>query len=388
MSGPNFIGNSLGIISDSAILSAGTILFGGSVGVGNQATVTINIAGTPYPFTETGISGDTLYTLINRFIAAINTAFGAGATGIRASLANPVVPMLAIAPLRNGTPLPSIAVSVTGSLTATIVSQPLDILDANPVLYGGHINPLAPPKPGDSVLLQQQVGPDTDHPTQATTAYSWQMTRIVDPNLASIRGAVDVGTAAPAPSAGNVAPVYSYSRGMFFFDTAGAIPAGGDMGYGTINFPASGGIYVVGVKIPLFKATFRAHLAVDQTSIQDNIITKLAFANVQMVSEYLFDSTNNQWIPPVGKIHVSASALWNNPVANANAYFFICKNGLVVAGGHRAPVNNTATSLDVNFVDHANGSDTYDVRVLIFGGIAPYTISSQTTYTRFQGMQL
>lgn len=390
MSGPQFTGNSMGIVSSSAILSVGQIMFGGSVGVGNQSVVTINIAGTPHVFTETGIAGDTLYTLIARLIAAINAALGS--SGITASLANPAAPMLAIAPLRNGNPLPTIGVSVTGSLTASIVSQPLNILDANPVLYGGHVNPLAPPQPGDSVLLEQQVGPDFDHPDQPTIAYGWRMTRIVDPHLATVRGAVDVGTAAPRPENGYVLPVYSYSRGMFLFDALGAMPSGADLGYGKWNVPASGGYFVNGVALPEWLATkvtaFRAHLSADQAGIASNILTKLAFADVAAVSGVPFDVANHQWIPPAGKVQISVSALWNAPVANANFYIFICKNGEPLAGSHIAAVNNTATTNKTEVVDHADGDDAYDCRVLIFGGAAPYTISGQKTYTRFQGVRL
>ncbi len=367
----DFTGNSLGIISDSAILSVGQILFGGTLATGNSATVRITISGTPHDYTQSVISGDTLYTVIARLITQINGCLGS--SGITASLANPVVPMLAIAPLRNGNPLPTIAAFVTGAMTASIVSQPQDQLDANPVFYVGHVNPLAPPQPGDSVALEQRVGPDTDHPTQRTIAYGWTYTQIVDPNLATVQGAVTFGTAAPKPTNGYVAPVFKISRGIQIFDSDGAFPVGGDKGYGTINLPSAGGLYIDGVRIDQ-RAAFTATMAAAQAGIPAGVVTKVNFTVAGAQVGVNFDTVNSRWTPPAGMVRFSASLLWQ--AMPANSYVYIAKNGAAIRGSDKG---------NISALDYASGSDYYDVRVLLGSSV---TLDGQPMYSWFEGSQI
>ena len=361
--GPDFTGNSLGILSSDAALSAGQILFGGTITTGNIATLTVSGHA---PFAYTVLSGDTLYTIVTALSSAITTALG---PSITAMLANPSVPQLAICPHRDGSSLPTISVTTTGTLTASVVSQPANHLEAGPVIYGGRVVSGQDPVAGDCVCLEQHTGANTTDNTKSSIAYGWRLTRILDPHLATLKGAVDAGVASNKASNGYVSPTYSYGEGMYLFDEDGGIPSGGYLGFGKWNVP--GGYFIDGVDVrrrDCFVATMSA-----AQSVSAGVITKVNFNTVGANIGNPYDATNAKWCPPVGMVRMSASLLWNVP---ANSYVFICKNGATLRGSSRG---------EVSVLDYASGSDFYDCRVLL-GSAA--TLDAQSLYSWFEGQQI
>ena len=366
MAGPDFTANSGGLLSPDANLKPGTISLGGTVTAGNVVTATIIVGGTPYQFQIIAQSGDTLQTLVNAFIAAINANTSLAALGITANQGNPALMAFSFLWLRNGTPLPTISASATGTITTEILSQPVDQLDAGPVDY---TNRAAANKSGDNCGYRPFNGKDSNG-NWAT--YALLEGEVGNPDIAAIQGRLHLSTGGVNPQGGNIKRRATLERGIILYDAQSAPATGGDKGQGTINVPS--GYFVNGVNVRQ-RDCFVATMSGNQTSIQDNVMTTIAFDTVGVNVGVQYDTANKRWMPPPGMVRLGASLL----MLPNDAYLYIAKNGSPFRGSGRG---------NVTALDYANGTDYYQAFVLFTGSGAPHTLDGQALYSWFEGEQL
>lgn len=137
------------------------------------------------------------------------------------------------------------------------------------------------------------------------------------------------------------------------------------------------------------RASFRATLAANQTGIASVTFTKLAFATEAFDVGSLFDSaTNYRWVPPAGKVRLSAAAFCSGMTAGTTLQLAIYRNGaeyakayvvLDASGGGWASVTCNAI---------ANGSTDY-FEVYVRGTTAgTITVDANNAFTHFEGEQI
>lgn len=351
MSGPDFTANSGGITSTDDNIQPGTILLGGTVTAGNVVTATITIGTNAYPFQITASAGDALQTLVNAFIAAINANTTLAALGITANQGAPLIMAFSFLCRRLGNPLPTISASVSGgaTVTADILSQPADILDAGPIWY---LNRPAATKDGDCAGYLPFNGPNVTYALLIGEAL----------------GRLHIITAANNPAGGNLKRRLTIERGMVLYDEASVPAAGGDKGQGTLN---AKGLYIDGVDVRQ-RDCFVAAMPASQSGIQDGVITKINFSVVGANVGVPYDTTNKRWTPTIGMVRLDLSLF---TVPN---YAFILKNGAPWRGSTRG---------EISAIDYANGTDYYEAGVLFTSG-GPHTLDGQALYTWFEGQQI
>jgi hypothetical protein len=245
----NYTGNSLGIVSTDNRIFPGTVQLGGVPTAGDVLTTTVTVQGVSYPLPVTVAYGDTLQSVIDEVDAAINASTAMQGFGITGLQGNPSLMQYSVTPVRNsyGVPIIAVSVSVGATLTASIVRQPANTMDAAPIFYIDRSNPDAPPVAGD--VMGPIIFGNGNETTGncCSTAYGMIQGIIMDPSATAPKGAMAFDTACALAAYGNVCNRLLVGQGLQVFDAASAPPVGGDMGAGTINLPSSGGIYRDGV---------------------------------------------------------------------------------------------------------------------------------------------
>lgn len=126
----------------------------------------------------------------------------------------------------------------------------------------------------------------------------------------------------------------------------------------------------------------------DQTSV-DNAgnPAKVTFnTEVFDVGSY-FDTTNNRWTPPAGKVRVSA-AVTVSTAPNGACNLYIYKNGsLLVGSGKTLPTATFSGLAPVSCVADANGTDYFEVYVAL-NAAGAITLYGNATLTYFCGEQI
>lgn len=105
-------------------------------------------------------------------------------------------------------------------------------------------------------------------------------------------------------------------------------------------------------------SAFRASLSSDWTPGGTDAYYKVSFDVEELDFGDDYDPTTNyRWTPPSGIIHIAIVTEWANINTN-RAYTALYKNGALVAN---ANLNRYPQSLQLDYIDLANGSDYYEV---------------------------
>jgi len=137
------------------------------------------------------------------------------------------------------------------------------------------------------------------------------------------------------------------------------------------------------------RASFSAHKnGSAQASIASSTNTKLTFGTEVWDVGALFDTTNSRWVPPAGKVRISACAFFSAGVTSGSqCNMLIYKNGNVLKVGPLTYPNATTVGVGATCIDDANGTDYYEVYVAAGSG-GTLTVSGDTSLTYFQGEQV
>ena len=145
--------------------------------------------------------------------------------------------------------------------------------------------------------------------------------------------------------------------------------------------------------MPLFrtqKPSFRATLSASQTGIATVTATKVTFNTESWDVGGFFDTTNNRWTPPPGKIALAAKLSITGTWAAGNTVFmmFYKNNALVEhATPFWAPIAN-AQRCAGTLVDDANGTDYYEIFVQGTIDSGTGTVSNTAAHANFAGWQI
>jgi len=137
-------------------------------------------------------------------------------------------------------------------------------------------------------------------------------------------------------------------------------------------------------------ASFKTTLSANQTGIATATATKLAFNTESWDTGSFFDTTNNRWTPPAGKVALQAKISFTGTWAIGNTVFLMLyKNGSLLE--HAVPfwasVANAMRCHGV-WVDSANGTDFYEAYVQATIDSGTGTVSNVAANSNFAGWQL
>lgn len=138
------------------------------------------------------------------------------------------------------------------------------------------------------------------------------------------------------------------------------------------------------------RASFRATKGgVSQTGVASVTYTKCTFTTEDWDIGSYYDAPNSKWIPPAGKVRLSASIFFSGDVtALGYAIVKIYKNGsaLVIGSPSSATQANEACSA-VTYIDAANGTDEYEVYGFVSAATTG-TFNGAVTNSIFCGEQI
>jgi hypothetical protein len=125
---------------------------------------------------------------------------------------------------------------------------------------------------------------------------------------------------------------------------------------------------------------FIAALGVDQSV--SGTASKLNFNSVLYNQNGKYSAANQRWTPSAGPVQIEIQAFLNAGTVGT-LVVALYKNG--ASFKQLNIVNNFAL---MSVVDTANGTDYYEAWIVAAGGTGPFTISSASTYTFFQGFAI
>jgi hypothetical protein len=126
---------------------------------------------------------------------------------------------------------------------------------------------------------------------------------------------------------------------------------------------------------------FIAFLGADQT-VPVSAATKLNFNTVLYNQNGKYSAANQRWTPAAGPVQIEIQAFCSTGTI-ATFVVMLYKNGALF---RQLNITNNFALMAV--VDTANGTDYYEAWVDPAGGTGPFTISSNGTYTFFQGFAI
>lgn len=138
------------------------------------------------------------------------------------------------------------------------------------------------------------------------------------------------------------------------------------------------------------RACFDMVLSADQTGIASNTATKVAFNTSVTNTGGYFDTGNNRWVPPAGRVRLSANIRLGNVTALGTCVVQIRKNGSVISGVNQSGFSDTAGLtgyVSVSGVVIANGTDYFEVWVTA-PSATTVTVSNTGTISSFSGEQI
>jgi hypothetical protein len=137
------------------------------------------------------------------------------------------------------------------------------------------------------------------------------------------------------------------------------------------------------------RASFSANKnAVAQTGIADNTLTKVTFTNEDFDTGGFYDATNSLWTPPVGGIRISASVLVTGTLSAAASFTLAVYKNSAVYKVFRGINGATETGCTGTAIDIANGSDYYEIYILVRTSAGTGTVSGSVVSSFFQGEQI
>ena len=132
---------------------------------------------------------------------------------------------------------------------------------------------------------------------------------------------------------------------------------------------------------------FYAHKnAVDQTGVLPSTDTKVTFTTESFDVGSFYDAANSKWVPPAGKVRVTAVVLFSatNMVDVSNFQLYIYKNGAITLSEVRATSGVGAQGISTTGILDVDGNDEIEVYAFL-AGAGNKTISGSASRTYFCG---
>jgi len=134
------------------------------------------------------------------------------------------------------------------------------------------------------------------------------------------------------------------------------------------------------------QSTFKATLSADQTGIAPSSFVKVTFNTAGTNVGSNFNTTNNRWTPPAGRILIGATLYAGAGAASVNINACIYKNGALLNYAVMNTGSATISNVSVQTIDVANGTDYYECYFLHNGASNASVYSGSQTW--FWGMRL
>lgn len=143
---------------------------------------------------------------------------------------------------------------------------------------------------------------------------------------------------------------------------------------------------MTGATGPVGTSTFKATRSADQTGITPSSFTKVLFNTAGINTGNNFNTTNNRWTPPAGRVSIGATLYAGAGAAGVNINACIYKNGALLNYAVMNTGSVTISNVDVETIDVANGTDYYECYFLHNGASNATVYAGQQTW--FWGMSL
>jgi len=128
------------------------------------------------------------------------------------------------------------------------------------------------------------------------------------------------------------------------------------------------------------QSTFKATLSADQTGIVPSSFTKVTFNTAGTNVGSNFNTTNNRWTPPAGRVMIGATLYAGAGAAGVNINVCIYKNGALLNYAVTNTGSVTISNVSVQTIDVANGTDYYECYFLHNGASNATVYASQQTW--------
>ena len=126
----------------------------------------------------------------------------------------------------------------------------------------------------------------------------------------------------------------------------------------------------------------------NQTGILTGADTKVTFGTEDWDVGSLFDTTNSRWVPPAGKVRLSAGVNASTTLTASSSFALaIWKNGALWKQTTGIASSGGGCVLNFTVLDSANGTDYYEVYVN-GATVSSYQISGSAINTFFYGEQV
>lgn len=245
-----------GVVSTNPIMigKAGSSIGSNSIGqIFRIVFTSTGLVGSPITISYTAIGGDTTTTIAVALCAGVNansTLHGLGGKPIFCQSVSAGVFNLqydAAFGSTGATPLTTATTGSTGTISLAAEQLPLDFILSQ---FGRNVSGRAAIT-GDGIHAFDFSGQDSTG--VYNTHYAQITASIVNPTAGATRGLIGFSTAG---NAGGPIGRAGIQQGLYLYDSAGALPTGGDVGPGIINLPTTGGFYLGGGAVALNGALY------------------------------------------------------------------------------------------------------------------------------------
>lgn len=132
------------------------------------------------------------------------------------------------------------------------------------------------------------------------------------------------------------------------------------------------------------RAAFSANKGGTPQTVTATTETLVTFPNEDHDNGGFFNPANGRWTPPAGRYRISAGVLVAGTAAGANNAIILRKNGTQIRQGAVQTTGAGSTTLVVDGVFYANGTDYFDVTVILTSA-GTKTVTGATENTWFEG---